>query len=251
VVCVAAASAQAFAQSPSGKHNIAGTDPIVGTWTSPKGFVVDVEPSGSGFTGTVQATVPLAGSPCVTQVGSQVWTNITRQPDGTYTGTDHGWIWVTGGDASTCRDNPSGARWTLGAVTNGTLPMVATFSNPAFTTTTYTRPYSAPAPSTVTVIAAVIGKGRITGGTIDCPASCTATLTQAKLALKATPARGYRLVGWGKPACGPGVARSPCTLWLKPDGIVAAQLHGLIWVDYIIPTAGVVRVSATFVKSRS
>lgn len=86
---------------------------------------------------------------------------------------------------------------------------------------------------------------------MSCPARCTATLTTAKLALKATAARGYRLAGWSKGVCGPGVDRSPCTLWVRSDGLVAAQLRGLTWIDYIIPTAGVVKITATFVKSHS
>lgn len=134
----------------SGLSASAGTsaaDPIVGAWSSSSSpRVINVTQSGTTFVGTVQvAAVSTLDSPCVSPVGKQVWT-ITRQTDGTYTGTSHAWIWTVGGGPSTCQESSTTATWTIAAASGGTLSMVVNYAGPLYPNSeTLTRSGSASA----------------------------------------------------------------------------------------------------------
>ena len=62
----------------------------------------------------------------------------------------------------------------------------------------------------VTVTVTVKGRGRVTGGPINCPARCKARIgSGTKLKLRASAARGYRFAGW-RGAC---TGRRACILY--------------------------------------
>jgi Divergent InlB B-repeat domain len=68
----------------------------------------------------------------------------------------------------------------------------------------------------------VRSKGRVTGGGIRCPGRCKTTLTPGKeLSLRATPARGYRFVGWAGACTG----LHACTLHPKAAVKVVATFR--------------------------
>jgi hypothetical protein len=143
----------------------------------------------------------------------------------------------------------------LVTLTNASLRMTRTSGAPA--------PTPAPAPTSheaVTVVAAVKGKGTLSGGAIKCPGSCRVTLTLGgKVTLTARPARGYHLKTWGGGACldlnyillKPAVPTCALTAKFYPGDTETLLLYGVIAGEraFTVPTDGTARVTAIFVKN--
>jgi len=150
----------------------------------------------------------------------------------------------------------------------GRLDLQATAPTTTTTPTTTTSPKSKP---DGTLLASVAGKGTITGAALNCPGKCKATFTAivaivghdrvvTKLTLHASPAQGYRFVGWGG-AC-PSAAAAKTSDVAKPQ-ICTLGVRNLANIglaerfDYeadnfvtggLSSASGVIKVSAKFAK---
>ncbi len=124
-----------------GSVNAATSDPLVGSWTrsGDVGGVITISASGTGFTGIV-STAYLSSNGCNHPVGQVVWTNVNFVSVGYYTGTNHGF----NGD---CTDLPQSVSFSIGAYSDGHLPMTVSISG--FGSSTWARPASAPTPTAV------------------------------------------------------------------------------------------------------
>jgi hypothetical protein len=77
-----------------------------------------------------------------------------------------------------------------------------------------------PLPDQHTLTVAVTGAGRVTGGGIDCPGTCSVTADEGTVVtLTAAPAEGQRFTGWG------GACSGSCTLTLDGDQAVSAAFE--------------------------
>lgn len=129
-------------------------------------------------------------------------------------------------------------------------------STPTTTATPASSPKPPPASTSdvttrVKVIATVNGNGRITGGAINCPGRCTATLTKSvkKVRLTAIPAPGYRFAGWSGSCPGKIDGLTPCTAFvLVFDGEIDYWGATVGGDQNLLPGGPTVKAIATFVK---
>ena len=222
------------------------TDVVLRLWGNTTPITVAIAPvdgNGQPLVATPLASTSLAFSPVTTPTDTAVsflapakveagkqYAVVLSAPNQNATNSGDGIAWAADvgsslkdANGTPCANGAYAAGRAWGLDTGSTPNAAGADSDLFFQTYVLAPPPVTPPPARrVSVSVTVRGKGRVTGGAISCPGTCTATLTSgSKLTLRATPVRGYRFAGWSGACSG----LSACTLHPKTATKVAATFR--------------------------